>query len=927
MRKVFFKNLFFITIALFPINLLAQVSAANDQAYATIDRPLEINVLANDGLGTCTVGSITLVKASDPTHGTVEVISGNKLKYTPASGYVGQDYFTYKITCSGSTATARVDILVGRLPSNFFELNCQYRPGKFDFDLKLAYESTVNVDNYNAMAAGDLDGDGYTEIIAMVPNSTGAGTSSNHNGGSYFTSGFHIFNHKAELIKTVTFPADGAGSSRIYSTNINSITIADLNNDGKGEIVFSTMGSSAASASFKLLVYDYQGNLKATGPASAAPFRNTVGVADFDNDGYPEIYAGTSIYRYTGSSLIALYVGNTNIHSMAQDVDNDGIPEIVTPMYTYKVSLKTLTGVGSGATTNTVTVHATSGYAAAIANDQQVMALADIDLDGQIEAVVVVPTTVAPTRMNLHIWNAATGAAKYTAGVTVAGGGLGSCFPFIGDSDGDGYPDIAFMGGNSTNTAIYRFGYNGTTVVQKGVAGTGFQDFSSRVTGLTMFDFNLDNKMEIVYRDELNLYILDGTDFSVIHKEENNRSGTLREYPLIVSLTPSGESYVLINSSNTGGQIGTLRIYGSNSTPWAPSRPIWNQFAFYQNIVNDDLTVIANPLPLNFKMENDTRTIYPFNGHEVQLGPIDANTLEFVRPAPDLGLSNLKYNYNTETDVLTVTVNMLNTGDAAMDNPITVETNKILGTDTTLIQTNSCTSDLLVGIPVVYTYTIADYSSYLPLDKLEVIVAKTRIDCSMDNNSGDFSVTLKAVADQAETDVNTTKLINVIANDVLGSCTSGDIQVSVEGTPTKGTATPSGNNISYQPASNNIGAAIFRYTITCDGNSSTGRVDVSTKGYTVVDIENDAQEPTIPGKVKFFFKETGTTCDNDVKVHYTISSPGLTLGQDYTVSPASYVTILRDQTHAYLTITPINNYIVEGNRNIEVKITNVELVP
>lgn len=918
MKLTIYHPLVILFLFLAPSKLLAQVTAANDQAYAAVNRPLVINVLANDGLHICNASSITLEKVSNSMHGNVELVEGNKFKYTPNAGYVGVDYFDYKLTCSGSTATARVNILVGNLPSSFFELDCQYRPESFTFGLEKKYESMVTIDNYNAMAAGDLDGDGYTEVIAMKPNN---GT--HHAQGSYLTYGFYIFNHKAEVVADITFPSD-AGTSYIYSTNVNSITIADLNNDGKGEILFSTVGR-AGVANYKLLVYDYQGNLKATSAISTTPFRNTVGVADFDNDGYPEIYAGTSIYRYTGSGLVELYKGVANIHSTAQDIDNDGIPEIITPQKTYKVSLKDLTGTGSGANINTVTEYKAAGYTE-ISSEGYVFALADVDLDGQIEVVTVVPT---PTHLNLHIWDAATGAAKYTVGAAIAGGGLASSFPFIGDSDGDGYPDIAFMGGNSGTTGIFRFGYNKATkkVEQKGVVGTGFQDFSSRITGLTMFDFNLDSKMEIVYRDELALYILDGTDFSIIHKEENNRSGTLREYPLIVSLTPSGESYVLINSSNTGGQVGTLRIYGSNSTPWAPSRSVWNQFAFYQNIVDDNLKVIANPLPLNFKMENESRVIYPFNGHEIQLGPIDANTLEFVRPAPNLGISGINYSYNVETDVLAVKITMVNTGSTSMDNPIPIETYKVEGSTKTLLQTNSCTDDLLVGTPLVYTYTIANYSTLLPMDRLEVVVAKLRIDCEPDNNTGDFTVKLRAVKDYAETDVNVAKTIRVIDNDELGDCNSADITVQVEGIPSKGSAIESGKDIIYTPATDNIGAGKFYYTIICNGDSSTGWVDVVTKGDVMVEKEDDASEPTIFGRFKIRFKGS-ITCDNDVKVFFTVDAPGLTEGQDFTVNPTGFVIITKGQNSAFVTITPKDNYVVEGNVNkVNITIVDVELIP
>ena len=84
--------------------------AVNDSA-STTGTAVTINPLANDtGLANTPV---TVSVISLPSHGKASVQTGNKIIYTPTSGYAGSDSFTYRVKdADGDIATATVSIKV-----------------------------------------------------------------------------------------------------------------------------------------------------------------------------------------------------------------------------------------------------------------------------------------------------------------------------------------------------------------------------------------------------------------------------------------------------------------------------------------------------------------------------------------------------------------------------------------------------------------------------------------------------------------------------------------------------------------------------------------------------------------------------------------------------------------------------------------------
>ena len=88
----------------------------DDTATTTVNTPVTIDVLANDSDPNST-DVLRIIGGTLPANGTVRIVN-NKLVYTPRTGFVGTDSFTYTVTDDkGNRKTAKVTITVGTAPN------------------------------------------------------------------------------------------------------------------------------------------------------------------------------------------------------------------------------------------------------------------------------------------------------------------------------------------------------------------------------------------------------------------------------------------------------------------------------------------------------------------------------------------------------------------------------------------------------------------------------------------------------------------------------------------------------------------------------------------------------------------------------------------------------------------------------------------
>ena len=141
-----------------------------------------LNVLENDNILPGNGEDLDIVSVTAAAHGTVTVLNGVALSYTPADGFLGTDTFSYSVTDGlGGTGTAQVTVKVGYLTINSDIFSVAFDdPGETDDD------GTTTLDvlaNDNVLQGGN----GQLTITNITPASAAIGTISVTPGGASLT--------------------------------------------------------------------------------------------------------------------------------------------------------------------------------------------------------------------------------------------------------------------------------------------------------------------------------------------------------------------------------------------------------------------------------------------------------------------------------------------------------------------------------------------------------------------------------------------------------------------------------------------------------------------------------------------------------------------------------------------------------------------
>lgn len=368
----------------------------------------------------------------------------------------------------------------------------------------------------------------------------------------------------------------GDGSIEHWSTTAGGIqaqsspAIGDVDGDGDPEVVFVTDAG-------RILAYHHDGTQlwQSAKFDLAGPFigsnddeldfvtqTSTPAISDMNADGTPEVIVGRVIVN--GANGNTLGVGSRGIGSVAEvgttsfavDLDGDGNQEVVTGNATYRRD-------GS-------IVHqrnASDGY----------VAVANFDSDPQGEIVVVRNGEVAVFHHNFdRLW-----------GPVALGSGAGGP-PTVADFDGDGEPEIGVAG-----QSIYTvFDTDGSVLWSRTV-----QDGTSGVTGSSVFDFEGDGIAEVVYADEITLWVFNGPDGAVKLQYQDHTSNTWLEYPVVADVDGDGSAEILFGHNPYQGQTTAFRgisVIADAADSWVPTRQIWNQHPYHLTNVKDDGGIPVN---------------------------------------------------------------------------------------------------------------------------------------------------------------------------------------------------------------------------------------------------------------------------------------------------------------------------------------------
>jgi hypothetical protein len=275
--------------------------------------------------------------------------------------------------------------------------------GNGDGTFKPAMQILVTGNDPRSLQVADVNRDGKPDLVVASFSSTGVQVFLGNGDGTF---------QAPQNLSVGSYPTD--------------VAVADVNGDGKPDIISANWDYHPGSYGVSVLLGNGDGTFQAPQTVSLTTMPFSVNVADVNGDGKPDVVVGTfsgSSYPYSGGVVVLLGNGNgtfamgstinlgveTFLESLA-DVNGDGKSDLVTE--TFKKSVSVYLGNGDGtfaAPLNTAVSDA--GYGVAVA-----------DLNGDGRPDLVVPHYSTPTfTVLLGDHNAATHFAVSAPAVTVAG--------------------------------------------------------------------------------------------------------------------------------------------------------------------------------------------------------------------------------------------------------------------------------------------------------------------------------------------------------------------------------------------------------------------------------------------------------------------------------------------------------------------------
>ena len=500
--------------------------------------------------------SLTSILVSNPTKGTLNFAADGSFNYVTAAPLPNstepQLKFGYSDVNTSVVATITQPIVIDLDKDGVPEIvfysqgpfgTCKLiavhgNDGSVAFSInafqRAASPPIVLCDPFAELAAGDIDGDGFPEIIA-VDAFDGSNPATD-----IFRRQLIAFNHDGthKWTSEDIFSRDVVGGlGRITSTaGMRKPVIADLDGDGIPEIVVGHSGRVASSPGVAnedfVTAFDNQGRILWTvrGGGSGGDPSGALIVQDIDLDGRPEILFSDDVYDNQGNRLWSASPCLTclSVRDLAvANLDDDPFAEIVYIDRFGQVYVYEHTGLLKWGPLDVGTA-------------DSLLTVGDVDGDGKAEIVVTSGTNIVVIPGD--------GSSTRTIPVPSPGGLPNGGNTTIFDLNGDGKPELIHHG------------------------ATGPFDTAS-VKGA--------------------LYIFDGQTGALLHSIKAPRDGGASEKgPIVANVNGDGTAEIVTGGWNENV---LLHVFEAKNGPWAKARPVYNQFDYHVTNVNSDGTIPAHP--------------------------------------------------------------------------------------------------------------------------------------------------------------------------------------------------------------------------------------------------------------------------------------------------------------------------------------------
>ncbi|MEM7243752.1 MAG: VCBS repeat-containing protein [Acidobacteriota bacterium] len=354
------------------------------------------------------------------------------------------------------------------------------------------------------------------------------------------------------------------------------MALVDLDGDPGLELVTMTREGGRG-----LVALDDDGSWLWTTPTEESPSLIGITVGDVDADGQPELFVNESIYALDGSLLTpGLRRWNGKVPAIG-DLDLDGELELATCFKGVDYEDWTARRIWSRGRPN----WENSAFAV----------LANLDGDPYPEVICNGTGGLTETPGNeIQALDGETGELLWQSQGARGGCGVGgishraySAF-LVADVDGDLLPETAVT--NSTFLTVFE--HDGSFKWARPI-----DDCSTGDLGPVGFDFDGDGAVEIVQRDEKDLFIFDGRTGDVLVRYPCT-SGTLVDWPTVADVDADGRAEILLPLSHCGEwsprclaereQVRGLRVLGTPEGGWLPTNTFWHEHAHRRSNVDDE---------------------------------------------------------------------------------------------------------------------------------------------------------------------------------------------------------------------------------------------------------------------------------------------------------------------------------------------------